>query len=54
MTRIEAYGQGLHVGDKIKVNGLVLHIHCMYDKHTIVVLPKVGKFRLIAGRMYPC
>ncbi len=54
MTRFEAYGQGLHVGDKIMVNGNIYHIHCMYDKHTILILPKVGKFRYAAGRMYPC
>jgi len=54
MTRIEAYGQGLQVGDKIKVNGNVYKIVCMNHKHAIVILPSVGAFRYAAGRMYPC
>lgn len=50
MSRWEAYGQGLNVGDKIKVQGKVFAIHCMYDRHCILVAD--AKYTYRDGRLY--
>ena len=43
MTRLEAYEKGLAVGHKIWLWGEVYSIHCMFDNHTILTHPRLGK-----------